>query len=104
MSKMTMSFEEFKALNKAQGFHWFDRDTMSFFNSRIVHWNHLGYFISSERGPMPDSPRLFTVRRADFETGNVRTVSKFQEFKTLAEAREAMGEIMLGFRDDEEES
>ena len=52
--------------------HWFDEETMAFFNSKITdYWKDLGHnrylFISSEQyGPI--AKRYYTVRRAELDT------------------------------------
>lgn len=80
---MGMTFEAFKAKNKFSGNHWFSPDTMKWWRSRIAYFDCItGYFISSEKRGFDDLRRAFTVRKADFETGKVETVSKFQEFKS----------------------
>lgn len=88
-----MKLSEFKALNKAKGFHWFEPATLRFFKSRICAWESWrsdGFFISSERGPMAHNPRRYTVRKAHFDTGMVSSVSIFQEFATLSQAKAAL--------------
>ncbi len=84
-----MTFEEFKRLNEEKGFHWFTRCALSFFNSKTSNWDaRTGHFISSERGP--SGIRGYTVRRGNFETGQVATIGVFQEHSTLARAKQAM--------------
>lgn len=84
-----MRLDEFKELSERKGKHWFKPDTMRFFKSKIHEWDVItGRFISSEKGP--DEVRRYTVRQANFETGDVETVGRFQEFKTLHRARKAM--------------
>lgn len=81
-----MSLNEFKSLNRQKGFHWFDQGTLSFFRSRVSNWDCVtGYFISSERGP--DGYRKYSVRKADFETGNVSTVGGFFSYPSIATAK-----------------
>jgi hypothetical protein len=83
-----MTYEAFVRFNEEQGYHWFKPDTMRFFDSKIHDWDvKTGFFISSEKGPIRGSVRKFTVRKADFETGNVSTLSEFQEFDSIDEAR-----------------
>lgn len=97
-----MRFYEFVELNKSKGFHWFDKSTMRFFKTRIIHstWDSIaGYFITSERntgvygGPYP---RMYTIRKADFETGNVDTIGQFQQFKSLSGAKGALKRLQQG--------
>ena len=83
---MSMSQYEFKQLNKAKGFHWFSKATMSFFRSRVSDFDCItGYFISSESGT--DNTRRYTIRRANFETGQVETIGKFQAYGDIRTAK-----------------
>jgi len=76
--------------------HWFDRDTLRFFKSRIgVHeWGADGhlYFVSSEKnsGLYTDHARAYSVRKMDKDTGDISTVGQFQEHKTRSQAVSAM--------------
>jgi hypothetical protein len=84
-----MTITEMKALNASNGYFFFERDTMKGFNSRIHGTaNDKGFFITSEQFD-ENSPRLYTLRRIDFTTGDVDTVGKFQQYNTLADARAA---------------
>lgn len=84
------SIDEIMALHTG---HWFDKDTLRFFGSRIskrVYPAPNGtYFVSSERNG--DSPRLYTVRLAFLDAGKaeIRTVGEFQGFVTSAAAHRA---------------
>lgn len=80
--------------------HWFDRDTMRFFNSRLPADSspliHGRYFISSEKrdgvyissGYVPGSPRAFTIREV-LSDGSIQTVGEFQGYSTRARAERA---------------
>ena len=71
--------------NVKVGDHFFNKDAQRFFNSRILSEVYNGqYFITSEQ--FAQEPRLYTVRRID-AGGSIRTVSEFQGFKTIAQAR-----------------
>jgi hypothetical protein len=92
---MSMRLEEFKELNKSIGNYWFSPDSMRFFKSRILDWDIItGYFITSEKGP--SNVRRYSIRRANFETGTVSTVSEFQEYPTLQRARTAYKRYLRG--------
>lgn len=83
-----MNISEVKANNKAAGFHFFDRDTMRFFKSRIestVYKNNR--FITSEQAP--HGPRMFTVRQYNPETHEVETVGEFMKYRGIEFARMA---------------
>jgi hypothetical protein len=76
--------DEIKAANKAHGNHWFDKETMDFFASRLYGSVHYGrYFISSE--VPPHSRRRFTIRVAS-ENGAIDTIGDFCQFATYKAA------------------
>lgn len=78
--------------NRTSSGHFFDRDTMRFFKSRVTgYFRRLSdteaLFITTERGPLATSKRMATVRRATIvnstrEDGAL--VSKF-EIETVGE-------------------
>ena len=86
------TLSEIKALHLG---HFFDRDAMRFFNSKIYpnvyagaeHW----FFVTSERFD-DNTPRLYTVRSID-RAGDIRTVGEFQEYPTLDAARAAARQL-----------
>lgn len=82
-----------KAANKAAGLHFFDKDSMRFFRSRIESKMIRGrYFITSEQFVGSDGtadPRRFTVRMVE-DDGSVESVGNFQGYATLAEAKAAV--------------
>ncbi len=83
-----MGIDGLKRYATAQGNHFFDPSSMRFFNSRIGAYDLVsGLFISSEKGP--DNVRKYTIRKLDYETGNVDTIGKFQQYSTLAQAKRA---------------
>lgn len=86
---LTMTLDEFKHLNESKGKFYFSPDTMSFFKSEVEYWTNSGFFITSEKGPA-QTKKMFTIRRANFETGNVENISKFQEYKTFDAAKTVM--------------
>lgn len=68
--------------------HWFSRETMMFFGSRVHGGLIAGrYFITSEDN-FDRTERLFTVRRAN-DDGKIDTIGGFQAYATLEAAREA---------------
>jgi hypothetical protein len=84
------TLSEFKQANKDNGLHFFDRKTMSFFNSKIE--SSLlkgGYFITSEQIETSQGvePRKYTLRKAN-EDATVTTVGEFQQFRTKTAAKE----------------
>jgi hypothetical protein len=97
------SIADVKRANAGSGGHWFDRDTMRFFKTRIetgiVKCGSVGEgaaqrftrarFISSEQGPHDHSPRAYTIREAQ-PNGDIDTVGEFQGYKTLRAAKAAI--------------
>ena len=86
---MFRTISEVREANAAIGHHWFSRDTMRFFNSRIVGNLIDGrFFVSSERYD-DGSPRLYTIREA-MPNGEIETVGEFQAFASADAARRAI--------------
>lgn len=79
--------------HKTKG-HWFDKDTMRFFNSRLSDiLLYLGtdkiLFFSSELGPN-QAMRMYSIREYTVSTGAIETIGVgFQGYKTLAAAKRA---------------
>lgn len=67
--------------------HWFDRDTLRFFRSKILRTVYQGpggvYFVSSEQFD-DASPRRYTVRQFDPADGSVTTFGEFNELGRAA--------------------
>jgi hypothetical protein len=78
------TIQEIKKRNIEVGEHFFDAETIRFFDSRIYKTTHGFYFTTSERGP--SGVRRYSVRVIDWETGHIETVGNFQQFSTLREA------------------
>ncbi|HEY6021303.1 MAG TPA: hypothetical protein VIY48_15780 [Candidatus Paceibacterota bacterium] len=97
---MFNSIEDVKEAHKAAGGHWFDKDSMKFFNSivypELIQHPEGAYFISSERFDS-GSPRLFTVRFASFD-GSIATVGEFMGFGSKDNA----WQWALGHKDGQE--
>ena len=94
INKGRTTIEDVKRINKEKDRHFFDRDTMRFFKSKIekdqLRFGQLiddKYFVTSEQYD-ESSPRLFTVRRFNPKEGSINTVGEFQEFKRKATARD----------------
>lgn len=96
-SKLT-TLEQAKEQNKRAGFHFFSKDTLAFFSSRIssdaraVDGGLL--FVTSEQFvPFngPAEPRKYTLRfiRNDGSVGQLKG-TEFQEYATLHDAKRAM--------------
>lgn len=91
------TIEEVIKANTALGHHFFDADTLRFFDARIesrVLWGR--YFVTSEQdrneGPLGRAwggKRRFTVRRAA-DNGAVSTVGEFGQYGTAKQAFDAI--------------
>lgn len=87
------SIEDIKRFAEESGSHFFSKDAMRFFRSRLVsetYGDDGEVFITSEQFVAPDGysePRRYTVRMIDVESGSVSDVSEWQEFETLAQAK-----------------
>lgn len=85
MNEWTMS----RIINSASG-HFFSRDNMRFFSSRLSEEVFEGpggiFFVTSERQD-ERHPRRYTVREFRPRNGSVHTTSEFQQFKTIRGAK-----------------
>ena len=83
-----MTISEVKSIDKSNGGHFFDKDTMKFWGTRIetsVFKN--GCFVTSEDN-YNKTKRLYTVRR--FNGKSIDTIGDSQQYKTKESAREAV--------------
>lgn len=87
--KRTMA--DIRLQNKAIGNHFFDRDSMRFFDSRIESGLlDNKYFITSEQFHGSDGyseSRKYTIREAKPD-GKIETIGEFNSFKSKLEAKE----------------
>ena len=91
---MFNSMSDLRKKNKKIGHHFFDRDTMRFWSSKIETGLYHGmFFVTSERVGTGRRLRKFTVRQA-LPTGEVITVGRFQSYESLDEAVAAIHETM----------
>lgn len=82
-----------KKLNASKGFHWFEKETMRFFNTRIHGRNLIGgrYFITSER--MDERfPYRYSVRKINLD-GSVDTIGDFRQHASLEAAKKAAKQL-----------
>jgi hypothetical protein len=88
------TISQLKAAVTLTGSHFFDRDTMRFFKSRIApginHTEQGITFITSEQFD-DNTPRMYTLRILR-SSGAIDELSDFQEFSTLSKARKAAKE------------
>ena len=83
------TMEDVKRRNVEAGQHFFDEETMRFFDSRIETELIGQFFVTSECGP--NDIRAFTVRRPE-DNGSIATVGEFQGHATLFDAVHAIME------------
>ena len=96
--------------NRHQG-HCFEPGALRFFNSKfprraVYPVSDGAFFISSEfskgvyisTGWIPDGPVRWSVRFISDQDGSIDTVSEFQEFETLAEARDAAKALQKAYK------
>ena len=84
----TLTLTDIKNNNKKAGRHWFDKDTMRFFDSRIESKLYSdNTFITSEQQSY-QHPREYTIRIALNSGVDIESVGEFQQFETLEQARE----------------
>lgn len=88
-----LTIRQIRGANRAAGQHWFDPDTLAFFNSRIHQRVYGGrFFVTSERDDYPngawDGERRYTVRRAE-DDGTISTFGEFGQYPTAREAHSA---------------
>ncbi len=94
-----MTIKDIIRFNTACGRYFFSEDTMKFFRSYVkldqpvYRKNDKYYFISSECFD-EESPDLFTVREFNSVDHSVKSVSKFQQFKTELEARRFINNVI----------
>ncbi len=92
--KMKLTMADIKRNNKEAGYHFFDKDTMKFFNSRIETGLYKdNTFITSERYDY-NSSREYTIRRAVDGGVKIQTIG-LGRFKTLEDAKIGRKKLQL---------
>ena len=87
--------DDVRTANAAIGHHWFDRDTIRFFRTRIASELIAGrYFITSEQH-RDDGPRLYSIREAQPD-GTIDTIGTFQKYKSRSAARNEITALLVG--------
>lgn len=89
-----MTLDDIKRTNRSADGHYFDRDTMRYFRSRVSDRVHEGpggvFIVTSERCVMSwrnyEGPRLYSVRRVMDGGAQIKTVGEFQCYKTSKSA------------------
>lgn len=89
-----MTLESFKEFHQGKGLKYFS--SMKDLQSRIHEYDvYSGLFITSEVDSKRDTFRRYTLRQADFKTGEVKLVSKLMEFQRPVHARALMKKLKL---------
>lgn len=74
------TIDDIKRINASKGKHFFSKDTMRFFKSRVSELVYQGmggiYFVTSEAEPL-GGERRYTVRQFDADSGSVETMGEF---------------------------
>ena len=87
---MYNTIKEIKDANKDLGQHWFNKATMSYFNSRIVSGVIMGqYFITSEENNYCDEKKKYTARIA-LPDGSIDTIGQFYALESIKDAKKAI--------------
>lgn len=87
-----MDIYDIELSNRQHGQHFFDADSKRFFRSRIgqdVYEGPGGIFFTTSEQFDHKSPRLYTVRQFNPETGACKTVGEFQQYASSSGARRA---------------
>lgn len=85
-----------RAANRALGHHFFERDTMRFFESRVESALYAGrYFITSEKAGFRETQRKFTIREVTPD-GYIKTVGEFCAYDFIENARDEARRLAAG--------
>lgn len=93
---LTWTIDAIKAMNKAQGYHYFSPATMKFFRSKVSRKVYQGpggvYIVTSEQfvsSTGKAEPRCYTVRKFNPETGDINTCGPFNVMSPYEAAKYA---------------
>ena len=97
----TLTISNLAHINESMGKFFFRKTSMAFFNSRlgdIIYRkgkSNLVYFISSERMNF-QSPRRFTIREMNLDSGDVNNIGEFQGYPTSYSAKAVLMRKLIG--------
>lgn len=86
--------------NRKAGGHFFDDDTIRWFRSDIDDTVYEFFFVTSEQFD-DDSPRRFTIRAINWDTGSIVTFGAFGQFEDLEDATEIANQLANEFTHDD---
>ena len=82
---------------RERGVDWFAPDSTRFFKSRYPKYSYKAglraFFITSEQFDYR-SPRYYSIRVMDWNTGRINTLGEFQQYQTRRAACKAMFKII----------
>jgi endonuclease YncB( thermonuclease family) len=85
------TIDEIETAVRSTGSHWFDRDTMRFFGTKVypevIDKGRFIYFVTSEKPP--HGPRAYSIRQFDPETATIKTCGEFCGYKSRQAAYNA---------------
>ena len=82
-----MTISEVKSIVTANGGHFFDKDTMKFWGTRIETGVIKNVCFVTSENSYDGTKRFYTIRR--FNGKSIDTIGEFQQYKTKESAREA---------------
>lgn len=89
--ELTYWYQSIQEIRRAHSGHWFDRDTLRFFKSRISEVVYGGrFFVTSEKSP--NDKRRYSIRIAHSD-GRIDTIGGFQGYATSKSAHKAAEEL-----------
>jgi hypothetical protein len=92
-----ISISKVKELNQSKGHYFFSRGATDFFKSKypkeaIVKGNY-AYFITSETDP--SGKTAYSIRKANLETGDIRTSGDFHSYETRNDAQSELNKQLF---------
>lgn len=100
MYRIPMS--EVKSTNKFLGYHFFSPSATRFFSSRYPRVAYMtndhayAYFVTSEQD-YPRTPRMYTIRRMSYASGNVENVSDMMAYTNSKSATRALEQAVAEY-------
>jgi len=97
MNNLSISIADMKALSIKSGSHYFDKETVKYWGSKVhTDPNKYGLFISSEEN-FDGTKRLYSIKFFNANNPNKIETLSFQKHETLAEARIFVSNLTKAF-------